>query len=99
MKTDNFCCGGIYCGKHHRRDYCAILLFRDFRVPGAFAYRVVNTLDSMVATRTRKTKNIGWFSANLDTIANYIPARFTGLLMVHPRSFGEIGVNHGHYAA
>jgi adenosylcobinamide-phosphate synthase len=53
-----------------------------FGVPGAFAYRVVNTLDSMVGYKNVENKNIGWFSANLDTIANYIPARLTGLLMV-----------------
>ena len=56
--------------------------FALFGVPGAFAYRVVNTLDSMVGYKTPENKNIGWFSANLDTIANYIPARLTAYLMV-----------------
>ena len=53
-----------------------------FGVPGAFAYRVVNTLDSMVGYKNVENRNIGWFSANLDTIANYIPARLTAYLMV-----------------
>jgi adenosylcobinamide-phosphate synthase len=56
--------------------------FALFGVPGAFAYRVINTLDSMVGYKNPENKNIGWFSANLDTIANYIPARLTAYLMV-----------------
>ena len=51
-------------------------------VPGAFAYRVINTLDSMVGYKNVENKNIGYFSAKLDTIANYIPARLTAYLMV-----------------
>jgi adenosylcobinamide-phosphate synthase len=53
-----------------------------FGVPGAFAYRVVNTLDSMVGYKNPEYRNIGWFSANLDTIVNYVPARLTAHLMV-----------------
>jgi adenosylcobinamide-phosphate synthase len=53
-----------------------------FGVPGAFAYRVVNTLDSMVGYKNVENQNIGWFSAKLDTIANYIPSRLTAYLMV-----------------
>jgi adenosylcobinamide-phosphate synthase len=58
------------------------LFFAIFGVPGAFAYRVINTLDSMVGYKNVENRNIGWFSANLDTIANYIPARLTAYLMV-----------------
>jgi adenosylcobinamide-phosphate synthase len=56
--------------------------FAIFGVPGAFAYRVINTLDSMVGYKDAENKNIGWFSAKLDTITNYIPTRLTGYLMV-----------------
>ena len=56
--------------------------FALFGVPGAFAYRVVNTLDSMVGYKNLENKNVGWFSAKLDTIANYIPARVTAYLMI-----------------
>ncbi len=56
--------------------------FAIFGVPGAFAYRVINTLDSMVGYKNVENKNIGWFSAKLDTITNYIPARLTAYLMV-----------------
>lgn len=51
-------------------------------VPGAYIYRVINTLDSMVAYKTPELRNIGWFSAKMDTAVNYIPARLTALLMV-----------------
>ena len=51
-------------------------------VPGAFAYRVVNTLDSMVGYRNVENRNIGWFSAKLDTVLNFVPARLTAYLMV-----------------
>jgi adenosylcobinamide-phosphate synthase len=53
-----------------------------FGVPGAFAYRVINTLDSMVGYKNAEFRNIGWFSAKMDTITNYIPARVTAYLMV-----------------
>jgi adenosylcobinamide-phosphate synthase len=56
--------------------------FAIFGVPGAFAYRVINTLDSMVGYKNVENRNIGWFSANLDTLTNYIPARLTAYFMV-----------------
>lgn len=49
---------------------------------GAFAYRTINTLDSMVGYRDDYFKDIGWMSARLDTAANYVPARITAFLMV-----------------
>jgi adenosylcobinamide-phosphate synthase len=56
--------------------------FALFGVPGAVTYRVVNTLDSMVGYKNKDLINIGWFSAKLDTIMNYIPARLTAILMI-----------------
>jgi adenosylcobinamide-phosphate synthase len=49
---------------------------------GAFAYRAINTLDSMVGYKDDYYKDIGWMSARLDTAANYVPARITAFLMV-----------------
>ncbi len=60
-------------------------------VPGAFAFRVINTLDSMVGYKDAENVNIGWFSAKMDTITNYIPARLTAVLMV--ASAGLLGAN------
>ena len=53
-----------------------------FGVPGAFAFRVINTLDSMVGYKDKENINIGWFSAKMDTITNYIPTRLTAVFMV-----------------
>ncbi|NHV46041.1 MAG: cobalamin biosynthesis protein [Candidatus Verstraetearchaeota archaeon] len=51
-----------------------------FGLPGAVAYRVINTLDSMVGYKNERYIKFGWFSAKLDTLANYIPARIAFIL-------------------
>ena len=48
----------------------------------AIAYKAVNTLDSMVGYKNERYLEFGWASARLDDLANYLPARLTGLLMV-----------------
>ena len=53
-----------------------------FGLPGAFVYRAINTIDSMVGYKTSLFRNIGWFGANCDTILNYIQSRLTGLVMI-----------------
>lgn len=53
-----------------------------FGVPAALAYRTINTLDSMLGYRDEYHRYIGYASARLDTIANYIPARLTALTMI-----------------
>lgn len=59
-----------------------LFYFAFFGIIGAFVYRIVNTIDSMIGYKTSIFKNVGWFGANCDKILNYIPARITGLLMV-----------------
>jgi adenosylcobinamide-phosphate synthase len=59
-----------------------ILSFAFFGVSGAVAFRAVNTLDGMVGFKDPAHLHTGWFSANLDTVINYVPARFTALLIV-----------------
>jgi adenosylcobinamide-phosphate synthase len=53
-----------------------------FGLPGAVAFRAINTLDGMVGYKDKEHINTGWFSANLDNIINYIPSRFTAVLMI-----------------
>ena len=51
-------------------------------VPGMFAYKMVNTLDSMIGYKTDRYRDFGCWAAHIDDVANYIPARLTALLMV-----------------
>ena len=46
------------------------------------AYKMVNTLDSMIGYKTDRYKDFGCFAARLDDVANFVPARLTAFLMV-----------------
>jgi adenosylcobinamide-phosphate synthase len=58
-----------------------------FGLPGIIGYKAVNTLDSMIGHRSARHETFGWAAARIDDIANFIPARITGLLfaLVAPR--------------
>lgn len=50
--------------------------------PLGFFYKAVNTMDSMIGYRNEKYADIGRFAAKLDDVLNYIPSRFSALLMI-----------------
>ncbi|MBC7132987.1 MAG: cobalamin biosynthesis protein CobD [Roseovarius sp.] len=50
-------------------------------LPGIAAYKAVNTLDSMIGHRTARYEAFGKVAARLDDVANFVPARLTGLLL------------------
>jgi len=52
-----------------------------FGLEGAFIYKAINTLDSMVGYRNQRYEKFGKVSAIVDDIANYIPARLTAILI------------------
>lgn len=58
--------------------------------PLAMAYKAINTLDSTVGYKNEKYKDLGFASAKIDDIANFIPARISVLLM----SIGSLLVGH-----
>ena len=51
-------------------------------LPLAMTYKAINTLDSMVGYKNEKYMDFGKFSAKIDDVANFIPARITGVLIV-----------------
>lgn len=57
-----------------------LLVFIILWIP--FLFRISNTLDAMVGYENDKLKYIGYFSAKVDDILNYIPARIAGFLIV-----------------
>lgn len=51
-------------------------------VPGMLAYKMINTLDSMIGYKNERYLQFGCVAAHIDDLANYIPARLTAFLMV-----------------
>ena len=49
---------------------------------GALAYKAINTLDSTFGYKNERYLKFGWASARIDDVANWLPARFTALVMI-----------------
>jgi adenosylcobinamide-phosphate synthase len=58
-------------------------------LPGMMAYKMVNTLDSMIGYQNERYKAFGCWAAKIDDVANYIPARLTAFLMAVVYSGGR----------
>lgn len=53
-----------------------------FGATGAWCYKAINTLDSMIGYKNERYSDFGYFAAKLDDIVNFIPSRLSGLLLV-----------------
>ena len=53
-----------------------------FGLPGILAYKALNTADSMIGHRSEKYLHFGRVAARMDDLANFIPARIAGPLVV-----------------
>jgi adenosylcobinamide-phosphate synthase len=63
-------------------------------LPGLFAYKMANTLDSMIGHRTLRYRSFGWAAARFDDLLNLVPARLSGVLLVVAAVFsGEAAGN------
>lgn len=50
-------------------------------LPGLFAYKAVNTADSMIGHMEPRWRDFGWAAARTDDVMNWIPARVAGALV------------------
>jgi len=53
-----------------------------FGIPGLLIYKLINTADSMIGYKDNKYINFGMFTAKFDDFLNYIPARFSAILII-----------------
>jgi adenosylcobinamide-phosphate synthase len=58
-------------------------------LPGLVAYKMANTLDSMIGHRSRRHRYFGWAAARFDDLLNLVPARLSGLLLATAALFGR----------
>jgi len=70
-----------------------LFYFVFFGLFGAMVYRVVNTLDAVVGYKNNRYINIGWFSARLDDLMNYIPKRISSFL-IYGGNIPDIGAKN-----
>jgi len=52
-----------------------------FGLPGVWAYKAVNTADSLIGHREERWHAFGWAAARTDDLANWVPARLSGALL------------------
>jgi adenosylcobinamide-phosphate synthase len=58
---------------------------------GAIAYRAINTLDSTFGYKNERYLRFGWFSARVDDLANFVPARLTVLAALPAAALLRLG--------
>ncbi len=62
-------------------------------LPGLFAYKTINTMDSMIGYRTERHAAFGMATARLDDALNFVPARLAGAFIVAAAMFVPKGLS------
>jgi len=72
-----------------------------FGVPGLWAYKAINTADSMIGHREERWRAFGWAAARIDDVANWLPARIAGwvLCVAGGGGFGTMWRDGGKHAS
>lgn len=52
-----------------------------FGLPGVWAYKAINTADSLIGHREDRWRAFGWAAARIDDLVNLIPARLAAMLI------------------
>lgn len=60
-------------------------------LPAMMCYKMINTMDSMIGYKNERYKSFGYWAAKIDDIANYLPARFTAILIILSSHFPHAG--------
>lgn len=70
-------------------------------LPALWTYKAINTADSMIGHKDDEWRAFGWAAARLDDVANFIPARLSGLLIcaASGRGFRTMMQDHGKHAS
>ncbi|CCA93430.1 adenosylcobinamide-phosphate synthase CbiB [Novosphingobium sp. PP1Y] len=70
-------------------------------LPGAWAYKAINTADSMIGHRETPYTHFGWAAARSDDLANLVPARIAGVLLcsVAMRGWATLWRDHARHAS
>lgn len=70
-------------------------------LPGIWAYKAVNTADSLIGHPEPPLRAFGWASARTDDVANFLPARISGALICAAslRGWATMWRDHGKHAS
>ncbi|WP_395391377.1 adenosylcobinamide-phosphate synthase CbiB [Novosphingobium sp. BL-8A] len=70
-------------------------------LPGVWAYKAINTADSLIGHPEEPLRAYGWAAARIDDLANLIPARLSGvvLCLAAGRGWRVMARDHGRHAS
>ncbi len=92
MEKDDVCRAAIESGAENLSDaiIAPLFWFALLGPVGALGYRISNTLDAMVGHRNDRYEQFGNFSARVDDVLSFVPARLCCLLLLPPREWSGV---------